>query len=77
MKIAEIKAYPLTFIPPKPFYNSVDKHYSRSVTLIKIYSDCGTYGWGEAYGPAVAGMARIIETYIKERLIGEDPFRIE
>jgi D-galactarolactone cycloisomerase len=77
MKIADIKAYPITFFPSKPFYNAVDKHYSRSVTLIKVITDDGAYGWGEAYGPAAGGIGRIVETYIKERFLGEDPFRIE
>ncbi len=77
MKIIDIKAFPVSFALEKPFYNSVDKHYSRSVTLIKVITDDGAYGWGEAYGPAASGIARIVETYMKERLIGEDPFRIE
>ena len=77
LKIADIKAYPVGFDLAKPFYNSVDRHYRRSVTLVKITADDGTYGWGDAYGPAAAGAAQMIEMYLKERLIGQDPFRAE
>ncbi|MDF3000089.1 MAG: mandelate racemase [Bacillota bacterium] len=77
MKIADIKAYPVSFNLAKPFYNSVDRFYKRSVTLVKVIADDGTYGWGDAYGPAASGAAKMIETYLKERLIGQDPFRVE
>lgn len=77
LKIADIKAYPVSVKVPKPFYNSIDQFTARSVTLIKVITEDGCYGWGDAYGPAAAGVARMIETYVKERLVGEDAMRIE
>jgi D-galactarolactone cycloisomerase len=76
MKIAEIKAYPLSYTPGRAFANAIDWNKKRVVTLVKITTDDGLTGWGEGYGPP-AGIARIIETHFKEKLVGSDPMRVE
>jgi len=76
MKIIDIETFPVSFKPERPFANSIEWHESRATTLVKILTDEGVSGWGEAYGPPL-GTSCIIETYIKSRLIGKDPFNLE
>jgi len=76
VKIADIKTYHLAYTVDRRFTNSMDWISKRSVTLVKITTDEGVTGWGEAYGPP-QGISRIIETYFKDKLVGADPFRIE
>ena len=76
MKITGVKAYPIGFEFEYPFISSVQKHQKRTTTLVKIVADNGIVGWGEAYGPPV-GISKIIEEYLQERLLGQDPFRLE
>lgn len=77
LKIADVKAYPISVEVPRTFYNAIDTFTARSVTLIKVIAEDGSYGWGDAYGPAALGVGRMIETYIKDRIVGEDAMRIE
>jgi len=76
MKIVDVKAYALSHTPKRPLANATDWNKKRSVVLVKITSDEGITGWGEAYG-APQGIAKIVETHFKDRLVGTDPFRIE
>ena len=76
MKISDIKTYCVTYTPDRPFTNAIDWIKKRSVTLVKVITNDGLVGWGEAYGPP-EGTARIIETYFKDRLLGADPMRVE
>ncbi len=77
LKIADVKAFPILVKNKKVFYNSIDSFPFRALTLIKVTAEDGTYGWGDAYGPAAAGTAKIVEGYLKERLVGQDANRIE
>jgi len=76
MKIQDVVSFPVSYRLERPFANSAEKHQRRATTLVKITSDEGPVGWGEAYGPPL-GISHLIETYLKPRLIGEDPFRLE
>jgi D-galactarolactone cycloisomerase len=76
MKIQDVASFPVSCTLDRPFANSAERHQSRSTTLVKITTDEGVTGWGEAYGPPL-GISRLIQTYLKPRLIGEDPFRLE
>jgi D-galactarolactone cycloisomerase len=76
MKITEIKAFPLAYTPERRFANALDWHNKRALTLVKITTDDGLTGWGEGYGPPL-GVARIIETHFRDKLIGCDPTRVE
>jgi len=49
---------------------------SRSYTLIKILTDEGAYGIGEAYGSPGAGIKEQIED-ITPSLIGKNPLEID
>ena len=65
MRIAEIKAYPVSYTPDRAFANALDWNKKRAVTLLKITTDEGLAGWGECYGPP-AGIARIVETHFRD-----------
>jgi D-galactarolactone cycloisomerase len=76
VKIQDVTSFPVSYALDRPFANSAERHQSRSTTLVKITTDEGITGWGEAYGPPL-GISRLIQTYLRPRLIGEDPFRLE
>jgi len=76
VKIQDVTSYPVSYALDRPFANSAERHRSRSTTLVKIATDEGVTGWGEAYGPPL-GISRLIQTYLRPKLIGEDPFRLE
>ena len=64
MKITNIKTYMARF-------------GGRSRGLIKVETDEGLYGWGEAYSVGPNLSAEPIADYIFEMIKGEDPRRIE
>lgn len=76
MKIKDVVSFPVSYELNRPFANSSERHQRRSTTLVKITTDEGISGWGEAYGPPL-GTSSLIRTYLKPRLIGQDPFRLE
>ena len=76
MKIQNVESFPVSYQLDRPFANAAERHQRRSTTLVKITSDEGLAGWGEAYGPP-QGISRFIQTYLKPRLVGEDPLRQE
>ncbi|MBE0556079.1 MAG: mandelate racemase/muconate lactonizing enzyme family protein, partial [Proteobacteria bacterium] len=76
MKIKDVESFPVSYQLERPFANSAERHQRRSTTLVKITTDEGIAGWGEAYGPPL-GVSRFIQTYLKPRLVGEDPLRLE
>src|SRR5207248_3307876 len=48
----------------------------RSYTLVKVLTDAGVFGIGEAYGSPGAGVRDQIVT-LKQELIGKDPTEID
>jgi len=70
MKIIEVKTYLMDASPPES-----QSWKARNWLFIKVLTDEGVYGVGEA-----SGWPRVVETAIKDLaplLIGEDPFHIE
>ncbi len=70
MKITEVKTYLMHAAPPGQGGWS-----SRNWLFVKVFTDEGIYGVGEA-----SGWPRVIETAIKDLtplVVGEDPFHIE
>jgi L-alanine-DL-glutamate epimerase-like enolase superfamily enzyme len=79
MKITDVKAIPmkipqkLNYTPPvKGFNTESDGH-----VLVKIFTDEGIVGFGEAWRLTIRAVSTFIEEALKPRLIGEDPRRIE
>ncbi len=55
----------------QPFTFSQWAYSRRTICLVKIAADDGTYGWGEGYGPATVVKAGI--DWLKPLVIGRDP----
>lgn len=49
---------------------------TRTIMILKITTDTGIIGWGEAFGPAFINEA-VINNYFKPYLMGKDPLDIE
>jgi D-galactarolactone cycloisomerase len=75
MQITDITVYPLGYVREYP------SRFVRSFALVKVQTDAGLFGWGEAsdcFGhtnPLV--IRQIVEEELKRHLIGEDPLDIE
>lgn len=77
MKITDIKAIPL-FIPlnePPPV--SVSGKASHYHVLIKVFTDEGIIGYGEAYRMTPGAVCTFVEEALTPHLIGKDPTQIE
>ncbi len=71
MKITEIK----TYLMDASRVSSSEGWHGRNWLFVKVFTDEGIYGLGEA-----SGWPRVVETAIKDLtplLVGEDPFHIE
>ncbi|HUQ76046.1 MAG TPA: mandelate racemase/muconate lactonizing enzyme family protein [Burkholderiales bacterium] len=75
MKIAEVKAYPISF--PIPQQNRValgiGTAVKRDAVVVKVTTDEGITGWGEAHhGRAHTAVAKLIETTLRQLVLGMD-----
>lgn len=76
MKIINVSAVPISF--PVPAEHSVTLGIGRSVkrdaVLVKVQTDEGLTGWGEAHhGRCPGAIARLLETTMKELIVGMNP----
>ena len=75
MKISTIEPFVVSHHLKERFYFSQWQYDTRTICLVKITCDDGTFGWGEGYGPA-----RIIKAgieFFRELLIGRNPLETE
>jgi len=79
MKITNVEAMVLTCPLEKPIMDATYTLPHRSAVLVKIETDEGVFGIGEAayFGGPPMITKMIIEKELREYLIGEDPFNIE
>ena len=75
MKISKIIPYVLNEDLQKEFFFSQWEYSNRKICIVKIISDDGIVGWGEAYGPAPVVKESI--NYIKQNIIGMNPLESE
>lgn len=76
MRIADVKAYPTSFpIPPaNRVALGIGTAVKRDAVLVKVTTDEGLAGWGEAHhGRAHTAVAKLIETTLKQLVLGMDP----
>ncbi len=75
MRITSIDAFPVGYIREYP------STFVRSFALVKVQTDAGLAGWGEAsdcFGHSDPLVIRqIVEEELKRHLIGEDPLLLE
>ena len=74
MKITDVKAWVVD--PPGPVYGSTGE---RQWTFVRIDTDEGISGWGEATSSPRRGSFMTAQAVLamKEALVGEDPVNIE
>jgi len=75
MRIADVQAFPISF--PYPADGQVALGIGRTVkrdaVLVKVTTDDGLVGWGEAHaGRSPGAIARIVETTLKALVLGMD-----
>lgn len=76
MKIKEVKAYVLeSKLKPEQCFTWAQSHVTKRVAaLVEIETDDGITGVGEAFGFSPMATKTMIESSLKPRLIGENPF---
>ena len=72
MRISAVDVYSLRVELEEPFAFSQFTHAHRESMLVRIRTDEGLEGWGEAYGPAALTGAAA-ERFFKPILLGRDP----
>jgi D-galactarolactone cycloisomerase len=70
-RISRIETFVVTQRLQKPFSYSQWEYDRRTVCLVRVTSDDGTYGWGEGYGPAPVIRSGI--EFLAPLLIDRDP----
>lgn len=75
MLIKNVKVFPLSCSMEKPIMDSFCYTDQRNIVLIKIETDEGLAGYGEAasYGGSLYAVTTVVEKELKPLLIGEDP----
>ena len=76
MRITDVQAYATSFpIPPgSRVALGIGTAVKRDAVLVKVSTDEGIAGWGEAHhGRAHTAVARLIETTLKQLVLGVDP----
>lgn len=79
MKITGIECLPLVFPYGEPIYDAIFKAPHRQAMLVRVHTDEGISGIGEAasFGGPLDSTKVVLEKEIAPRLIGEDPFDVE
>ncbi len=79
MFIKNVRALPLSCSMENPIMDSFCYTDQRNLVLVKIETDEGLVGYGEAagYGGSLLATTIVIEKELKPLLIGEDPFSRE
>jgi hypothetical protein len=79
MKITKVECIPLLYQYDEPIYDAIFKASHRQALLIKVYTDEGIWGIGEAasFGGPMSSTAEVVEKELAPRIIGEDPFTVE
>lgn len=74
MKITAIDTYPLRFELEQPFMSGRGTwHHARTALVVRLRTDEGLVGWGEAYGPIEVNSV-IIQKLLAPQVVGCDPF---
>jgi D-galactarolactone cycloisomerase len=77
MKVTDVTCHILQCKVDRPFTSARGWLYgTRSSCVVEVATDQGITGFGECYGPAAVAKA-VIDTQLKPRVIGRDPFDVE
>ncbi|WP_374445241.1 mandelate racemase/muconate lactonizing enzyme family protein [Stella sp.] len=75
MRIADVRAFPISFPYPEDGQVAlgIGRTVKRDAVLVKVVTDDGIVGWGEAHaGRSPGAIARIVETTLKALVLGMD-----
>ena len=75
MKISTIEPFVVSHHLKERFYFSQWQYDTRTICLVKLPCDDGTFGWGAGYGPAEVIKAGI--EFFRPLLIGYSPLETE
>lgn len=76
MRISSIRAVPVSFRVPqgKNVTLGIGRAVKRDAVLVKVETDDGLVGWGEAHhGRCPGAIAKLIDTTLSELVVGLDP----
>ncbi len=76
MRVRSVDAWHLRAPLSQPFSFSQFSYAQREAMLVRLTTEDGREGWGEAYGPA-AVTAAIVREFLAPLLIGRDPRAVE
>lgn len=79
MKITKVECIPMLYKMGEPMYSGVGKCDQRALLMVRVYTDNGIVGIGEAatYGGPIVSTATVIEKEIGPLILGEDPLNVE
>jgi len=77
VRITDVQTFHLTAKLDKPFAWSLRWTDTRSAVLVKITTDEGIVGWGEAGSSGAPAIATVITSQYRPLLLGRDPFDVE
>lgn len=75
MRIADIRSYPISFPVPadKSVTLSIGRTVKRDAVLVRVETDDGRVGWGEAHhGRCPGAVSKVVETTLRELALGWD-----
>ncbi len=82
MKITKVEVIPYS-LPVQKFADAYTPFTASNAVLVKIYTEDGTIGFGEAcawepefYGETIESISTTIEKYIAPKIIGENAYNI-
>ncbi len=76
MQITNVTVYPLSVTVSERLGDARGGGRTRSTAVLKLVTDDGTVGWGEAFIPGEIASATVA-TLFEDRVIGMDPFAVE
>ena len=78
MEITDFEAIPLSHSlgEGRSLGSSRGMHHIRTTALLRLETDTGLVGWGEAFAPARTA-STLLEEMFEERVLGMDPFEVE
>ena len=76
MRVRSVEAFHLRAPLERPFAFSQFSYAWREAMLVRVATDDGLVGWGEAYGPA-AVTATIVREFLGPLVLGRDPRAVE
>lgn len=78
MEITDIEVIPLSHSLPEGegLGDARGFGHTRSTTLVRLETDTGTFGWGEAFAPGPIADATVEELFADD-IVGMDPFDVE